>query len=103
MTAVAVPVQGREGLIGILSVQSSASNGYSSDDQRLLSMLGRQAAMAVENARLFQEQQKARRAADTLRAANVALSESLEYRSRHTIGLCQGTHWFRIWTGIVGA
>lgn len=75
---VAVPVQGREGLIGILSVQSSASNGYSSDDQRLLSMLGRQAAMAVENARLFQEQQKARRAADTLRAANVALSESLE-------------------------
>lgn len=75
---VAVPVQGREGLIGILSVQSSAPNGFSSDDQRLLSMLGRQAAMAVENARLFQEQQEARRAADTLRAANVALSQSLE-------------------------
>lgn len=75
---VAVPVQGRDGLIGILSVQSSTPDGFTNDDHRLLSMLGRQAAMAVQNARLFQDQQNARRAADTLRAANVALSQSLE-------------------------
>lgn len=75
---VAAPVQGREGLIGILSVQTSTADGFTGDDQRLLSMLGRQAAMAVDNARLFNDQQRARRAADTLRAANVALSQSLE-------------------------
>ena len=81
-TLVAVPVLGREGSLGVLSVQSSAPDSFSDDDRRLLRSLGRQAAMAIENARLFRAQQQARRAADTLRAANVALSQTLDL---HTV------------------
>ncbi|HZD10309.1 MAG TPA: GAF domain-containing protein [Candidatus Binatia bacterium] len=78
---IAVPVRGHEGRLGILSVQSARTSAFGNDDRRLLKLLGRQAAMALENARLFREQQEARRAADTLRAANVALSQSLKLRT----------------------
>lgn len=80
-TFIAIPVQGREERVGVLVVCSATTEAFDEDDSRLLTLLARQAAMAVENARLFRDQQHARRTADTLRAANVALSQSLQLRT----------------------
>ncbi len=72
------PIQNRWGKVGTITVQSASPHAFSADDERLLSILGQQAALAIQNARLFEAEQRARRVAETLRAANVALTETLE-------------------------
>jgi PAS domain S-box-containing protein len=73
-----VPIQSREGRLGTLSVQSAVPEAYSEEDKKLLSTLGRQAAIAIEHARLFKVQQEARQTAESLRAANATLSQTLD-------------------------
>ncbi len=54
-----VPLQIGDRTIGVLAVQSyTAANLYSEDDQRILSAIARQAAIAVENARTVAEMRK---------------------------------------------
>ena len=50
---VAVPLKTRETVIGILLVQSRTPAKFREDDQRLLSALADQAAIAIESGRLF--------------------------------------------------
>ncbi|MCP4714904.1 MAG: GAF domain-containing protein, partial [Deltaproteobacteria bacterium] len=50
----AVPMSRRSKLIGVIEVLNKASaEGFSSDDQSLLELLAHQAAIAIENARLY--------------------------------------------------
>jgi len=51
----AVPLRVSDKIIGAMSVQSYKPNMYSSEDQLLLELLATQAAIAVENTRLFEE------------------------------------------------
>jgi len=51
----AVPLRLGEKVIGMLSVQSYQPHAYTDDDQALLEMLSAHAAVAVENARLYEE------------------------------------------------
>jgi hypothetical protein len=48
-----VPLNTEDGRIGALTVQSTEPNIYTSDDVRTLSVIASQAAVAIENARLF--------------------------------------------------
>jgi len=52
---VAVPMQLHGKVIGMLSVQSHTENAYTVEDQELLEMLASHAAIALENANLFQQ------------------------------------------------
>jgi signal transduction histidine kinase/DNA-binding NarL/FixJ family response regulator len=45
--------------LGTISVQSGAPNAFSADDERLLAMLGVHAGLAIENARLYTDLEKA--------------------------------------------
>jgi signal transduction histidine kinase/response regulator of citrate/malate metabolism len=60
--------------IGVLGVESFAVDAYSQEDGQVLQIFANQAAIAIENARLYTEAQQAKVAAD---AANVAKSAFL--------------------------
>lgn len=64
-----VPLHGHTGTVGTISVQCAVPAAFSADDERVLKALGSQAALAIENGRLYRAQQEARRLA--------------EYRLRH--------------------
>lgn len=64
------PVQSGARRLGALNVMSDELNAFSADDERLLTNLGVQAALAIENARLYET---ASRRADELNAASEIL------------------------------
>lgn len=72
------PIKSREGIIGTITVQSAAPHAFTADDERLLTILGTQAALAIRNARLFAAEQHARNIAEILGSANMALTQSLD-------------------------
>jgi signal transduction histidine kinase len=74
------PIRGGERRLGTISVQSSAVNAFSTDDERLLMQLGIQAAIAIENARLFEETNKRANQLGLLYDAGLALNSMLEPR-----------------------
>jgi PAS domain S-box-containing protein len=53
-----VPLHAGERVIGTLSTQSYTANAFTDDDLKLLEMLAAQTAIALENARLFDETQQ---------------------------------------------
>jgi diguanylate cyclase (GGDEF)-like protein/PAS domain S-box-containing protein len=55
---VGIPLTVRDEIIGILSFQSRISNAYSDEEIRLLERIAIQAAIAIENARLYSEVQR---------------------------------------------
>jgi signal transduction histidine kinase/DNA-binding response OmpR family regulator len=70
-----VPIRVADTSLGVLSVQSTRiENAYDADDERLLSTIAANVGVALQNARLFQEAQEARGAAE---AANEAKSSFL--------------------------
>src|SRR4030095_10537001 len=57
---IAVPLLIDKRLIGVLDVESEKVNAFSSRDLRILSLLATNAAVAIENARLYQECKEAK-------------------------------------------
>lgn len=74
----AVPLRLGTKVFGMLSVQSYQPNSYSEEDQALLEMLGAHAAVAIDNVRLFDQIQRRRVEAESLRDATTALTSTLE-------------------------
>ena len=72
------PIKSRTGIIGTITVPSVTPNAFTADDERLIKILGTQAALAIINARLFAAEQRARLIAETLREANTALTQTLD-------------------------
>jgi len=64
--------------IGILNVHSERVGAFNEDNERLLMTLGTQAAIAIENARLYEAEQERRHIAETLRQTSTVLSSTLE-------------------------
>ena len=52
---IGVPLIAKEKVIGVLEVINKAEGGFNQTDQDLLTVLGVQAAIAIENTRLFQQ------------------------------------------------
>lgn len=61
------PVESRQQRIGTISIQAAESSIFSAEDESLLTILGVQAGMAIENARLFAGQRRARELAERQR------------------------------------
>ena len=61
------PIQSRSRIIGTVSCVSREPRTFSEEDERLLTILASQAAMAIENAQLFDSQRRARAVAELQR------------------------------------
>lgn len=77
---VGAPMIFQDAVIGVISMQNYESNAYSPEQIRLLETIATQAAIAIENARLYQAEQERRREAETLRNSltNVVMLFGLE-------------------------
>jgi PAS domain S-box-containing protein len=74
-----VPMIWQGQVTGVIQVlQQDGSRQFTPADQELLTLFANQAAIAVENARLLEAERGARRQAETLCAANLALTQSLD-------------------------
>ena len=78
-TELCVPLFAGEKLVGLYSLGPKWSgNSYSHDETRLLHLLGQQAAVAIENARLFQSERDQRQLAQALQKAAEVVSGTLD-------------------------
>jgi PAS domain S-box-containing protein len=78
---VAVPIMMGGKIIGMLSAQSYEPNIYTEDEQQILSTLANQAAVAIQNGRLFAE---TRRLADELEQRVIERTAELAREQRNT-------------------
>jgi len=74
--SVLLPIGDRAG--AILNVVWRVPRPFGSSKASLLRAIGRQVGIAVNNAALFQAEQRARQAADTIRSASLAITRSLD-------------------------
>lgn len=73
------PLRGRHGVLGVLFVLSSrTARSFGQDDVGLLEAFADQAAVAVDNARAFQQELERRRQLDTLRRLTGALVDTVD-------------------------
>jgi signal transduction histidine kinase/CheY-like chemotaxis protein len=86
-SGVAVPLKARDVVIGVLYVYSRAPQRFHDEDRQLLSALADQAAIAIENAKLYQQvRQHAEELEARVRQRTQELEEAnrqLELASRH--------------------
>ena len=75
---IGVPLRVRDEVIGILTVDSRRPEAYTVDDARLVQAFAQQAAVAIENARLFEKERKQRRVSEALEEAAAAVGSTLE-------------------------
>ncbi len=65
-SAICVPIKGRDRIIGVINIDTMVANfSYTSDQLRLLTAIGLQTGMAIENLRLYQESVQQERLAAT--------------------------------------
>lgn len=84
--AAAVPLVVGDRALGVLSAMRRVDSPFSPEDLRLLTLFANQAAIAVDNARLYEEQRQAARhleatveaRTEELRAANARLQEAVQ-------------------------
>ncbi|MEN6409840.1 MAG: GAF domain-containing protein [Anaerolineaceae bacterium] len=72
------PVQSANGCFGTISLLSADRNAFSADDERVISSLGLEAAIAIQNARLYQAERRQREIAEALGEAAAAFNRSLD-------------------------
>jgi PAS domain S-box-containing protein len=75
-----VPLVTAGQLIGVLSVDKQVPNGFTNTDLVVLSTLADQAAVAIENARLFEESQRRLSEQALLYEAGQTIASTLEYQ-----------------------
>jgi GAF domain-containing protein/CheY-like chemotaxis protein len=76
--ALGVPLAVEGRVIGVLSIADRAVRNFSSQEIALLQAFGDQAAVALENARLYEQTERARREAEVLGEIASALNASLD-------------------------
>lgn len=77
-TYACVPLRTPRRVVGTLSVAALGQRQISSNDLDLLTAIGQQLSLAIENARLFEAEQTQRELANTLRRISRALNASLK-------------------------
>lgn len=74
----AVPLRDAKTVLGVLAVGDEAGRAFSAAEVALLQAFGDQAAIALTNARLFEETERRRRAAESLADLGRVLTRSLD-------------------------
>jgi PAS domain S-box-containing protein len=74
----AVPIRVQDQVVGVLDVQSTELNAFDQADLFILQTLADQAAVAIENARLFEAEREQRELSESLVEAAVAVGSTLE-------------------------
>lgn len=77
-SALWVPVERQDELLGVLSVLSTRPNAFTAQDERLLVLFANQAAVAIENARLFNQTEQGLRRLAALNGIDKAITSSLD-------------------------
>lgn len=72
------PLQSGEKRLGTISVQSGRTDAFSGEEMQLLTSLGAQASIAIENARLWEDTQQGLRETNSLYHITRGLSASLD-------------------------
>ncbi|MCB9421345.1 MAG: GAF domain-containing protein [Ardenticatenaceae bacterium] len=72
-----IPLIVRDTVIGHLTIDSRQKGRYGPNEAELALAFANQAAVAIENARLYTGEQEQRKVAEILRSANVALTQNL--------------------------
>jgi signal transduction histidine kinase/predicted Fe-S protein YdhL (DUF1289 family) len=78
-SSVAFPLKSSSSMIGALHLHAAEPDAFGAEEVLLLSMLTAHTAMALENARHFQVEQRQREVAEALRQAGTALSSTLNF------------------------
>ncbi len=73
-----VPLIQNNKIIGLLNLSKNEVAFYDQQDVKTAVIFATQAVNAIENARLFASEQQARKMAETLQSANIALTQSLD-------------------------
>lgn len=77
-SAISVPIQLPEQLIGILTITATEPDHFDESDLAVLTIIADQAAFAITNARLFEAEQHRRRLADTLASIARTINSTLD-------------------------
>jgi signal transduction histidine kinase len=75
---VSLPLKIKQRVVGVMNISSLERRPFNEEHLRILEMLADQAAIAVENARLYQIERTQRQRLEALRSAVATLSQSLE-------------------------
>jgi PAS domain S-box-containing protein len=73
-----VPLIAQKRAIGILTLDSNKKNHFNHDDATLVTSFAHHAALTIENAQLFEAEQKRREESETLRETALALTSTLD-------------------------
>jgi len=79
---IGIPLVVRDRIIGALTLDSRGVHAYDDRDLNIASAFGRQAAIAIENARLYTSAQHAREAADAANQAKSAFLATMSHELR---------------------
>jgi GAF domain-containing protein len=85
----ALPLSTRGRILGVLDVQSDKPGAFSEEDAKTLSILADQIAIAIENARLFQENQQTLNEYQALYRQNIQQGWSAFSREESSLGYRQ--------------
>jgi PAS domain S-box-containing protein len=77
-SVICIPLQTEQETIGAIEVMNKTNGVFNQEDLRLLSWLATPATIAIENARLFEAESKARQQAEILREATSTLTSTLD-------------------------
>ncbi len=79
VAVLAVPLLYRDRLVGVLSInRNEIGRPFTEEDLQLLSLFAPHAAIAVENARLFQQEQRRRKQVEAVRAVTIEITRELD-------------------------
>jgi signal transduction histidine kinase len=73
-----VPLKGGNRILGVIVIDDNKPGAFTEDEVRLVSLFADQAAVALENARLYQAEQDQREFAETLREVGAVLVSTLD-------------------------
>jgi GAF domain-containing protein/CheY-like chemotaxis protein len=77
-----LPLVAGERAVGVLSILFGERRSFTSEEQELMELLAGQAAVAIENARLLEEAERRRRAAERLTETGRLITQTLDHEER---------------------
>jgi len=78
LSELCAPLVARGKVIGVINIETTQLNAYTKNDEDLLMAIANSAAIALENAQLYEAADARRREAESLREATAALSHHIE-------------------------